>query len=187
MRLKVVRAQENCGVTSSNVTNSLYVPLWLPIRVLLMSNIAWTTAHITVGIYCSSLSYSIQNLSWRAQRQNEDQRSHNVSLYCYYCLLLFLHSFISLYKLTNASSRFSTHPLAFFFISTLPLRLFHLVLLLIIFSYSTVPSSGFRQRRKSSWRQPFQKFSSVRLYYISRIVSHISARTSSSQSFSRSL
>ena len=38
VRLKVVRDQENCGVTFSDVTNSLYAPLRQPIRVLLMSH-----------------------------------------------------------------------------------------------------------------------------------------------------
>lgn len=101
---------------------------------------------------CSSLSYSIQNLSRRAQRQNQYQRSHTVSLYCYYyCLLLFLYSFIALYKMTNASSTFSAHLHAFFFlISTLPLRLFHPVppLIIFFFPWRTVPSSSVRQRSR---------------------------------------
>lgn len=90
------------------------------------------------------------------QRQDQDQRSHTVSLYCYYYyyyyLLLFLHSFIALYKLTNASSRFSTHPLVFFFyfhpspsaLSSCSITYYY------FFSCSTVPSSSFGQRRKSS-------------------------------------
>ena len=93
---------------------------------------------------CSSLSYSIQNLSWRAKRQSQDERSHTVSLYCYYCyyyhcLLLFLHSFIALYKLTNASSRFSTHPLAFFPLLFRPFPFGSFILFHYLFFCSAVP------------------------------------------------
>ena len=105
-------------------------------------------------------------------------------------IIVFYYSCIPSYLFINWLMLLPGFLLTLFFHSLFPPFHFGSFILFYYLLYSLaaqVPSSGFRQRRKSSWRQPFHKFSSVRLYYISRTVSHIPARTGSSQSFARSL